>query len=360
MAVYKLFPEKDTTIYSEYPNTNTGLDQILEISNKIGSLTDGPFSARSLIKFNTNDIIDTIDLANTTISASLKLYLADADNLPDSYILKLYPIYEEWNVGTGRFLYNPPYNDNCTWKNNKTSDSWVTSSFPSGVTGSFLVSSSGGGNWLFNNECTQSFEINQTKDINIDVTNIIRSINTGSITNNGFIIKFENTYDFNTTSSYSLRYFSKDTHTIYPPQLEIKWNDSVYNTGSLTVLGTENNVITLGNNSGNYNTENIVIFRVNARPIYPIRQFVTSSVYILNSALPISTYWALQDLNTGEFVIDFDENYTKVSCDSQGNYFTLYMAGLQPGRYYKVLIKSIFNDGSTVVYDNNNIFKLSK
>jgi hypothetical protein len=30
MAVYKLFPEKDATLYSEYPEMNTGIDEIIE------------------------------------------------------------------------------------------------------------------------------------------------------------------------------------------------------------------------------------------------------------------------------------------------------------------------------------------
>ena len=32
MAVYKLFPEKDSTIYSGFSTMNTGLDEILEAS----------------------------------------------------------------------------------------------------------------------------------------------------------------------------------------------------------------------------------------------------------------------------------------------------------------------------------------
>jgi hypothetical protein len=126
------------------------------------------------------------------------------------------------------------------------------------------------------------------------------------------------------------------------------------------VLTDDNTVITLGNNIGQFNTDTAYNFRVNARPTYPTRQFVTQSVYTLNSALPSSSYYAVQDLDTGEYVIDFDTNYTKLSCDSQGNYFTLYMAGLQPARYYKILIKSSFSDGSTVVYDNNYTFKINK
>jgi len=39
-------------------------------------------------------------------------------------------------------------------------------------------------------------------------------------------------------------------------------------------------------------------------------------------------------------VIDFDENYTKLSCDSVGNYFTLYTSGLEINRFYRILIKT--------------------
>lgn len=34
MSIYKIFPEADTTLYSAYPNKNTGLDEILEVSVK--------------------------------------------------------------------------------------------------------------------------------------------------------------------------------------------------------------------------------------------------------------------------------------------------------------------------------------
>jgi hypothetical protein len=34
MAVYKIFPTADATIYSKFPVKNTGLDEILEVSVK--------------------------------------------------------------------------------------------------------------------------------------------------------------------------------------------------------------------------------------------------------------------------------------------------------------------------------------
>ena len=37
MAVYKIFPEKDATMYSRYINMNTGLDEILEMISSIAA-----------------------------------------------------------------------------------------------------------------------------------------------------------------------------------------------------------------------------------------------------------------------------------------------------------------------------------
>jgi hypothetical protein len=73
--------------------------------------------------------------------------------------------------------------------------------------------------------------------------------------------------------------------------------------------------------------------------------------------LPSSSYFAIKDLDTNEFVIDFDTQFTKLSADANGSYFNLYMNGLQPERYYKILIKTII-DGATLVLDDNNYFKV--
>ena len=65
----------------------------------------------------------------------------------------------------------------------------------------------------------------------------------------------------------------------------------------------------------------------------------------------------MKDLDTDEYVIDFDINYTQLSIDDISSNFTLYMGGLQTERYYKILIQTVVN-GSTVVLDNNYHFKI--
>ena len=56
MAVYKIFPEKDATLYSSFPSQNTGLDEILEVSTTF--LPDTPQASRFIIKFSTEEILD--------------------------------------------------------------------------------------------------------------------------------------------------------------------------------------------------------------------------------------------------------------------------------------------------------------
>lgn len=165
----------------------------------------------------------------------------------------------------------------------------------------------------------------------------------------------ERDLNLNTT----LKYFSKDTNSIFSPQLSIKWDDSVYNTGSLDLLDDTAPTITLSNNKFTYFTNEIVRFRLSPRPTFPTRRFTTSSIYKEIYALPIDSTWALKDESSEELIIDFDSQYTKINCDSKGPYIDIYMEGLEPERYYRLLFKTP-QDGSIKVIDNTNLFKLKR
>ena len=58
-------------------------------------------------------------------------------------------------------------------------------------------------------------------------------------------------------------------------------------------------------------------------------------------------------------IVNFDTEYTKLSADSNGNYFNLYTNGLQPERSYKVLVKTqLINTDEEVIVDDDIIFKV--
>ncbi len=380
MAIYKLFPLQDATMYSRYPNMNTGIDAILEISNLNPSTIGTPVVARPLIQFDQsqiNSVIDTLNTGSTAISASLKAFIADANGVVMQSEIYTYPVSGSWNNGSGGYLDNPSTINGVSWgyRANSGSSPWLLDNFTENVTGSYIAASPGGGNWYtassdtnLNLEYSQSFNLRTTKDINMDVTDIVKTWYSSSnsidgtytqIENNGFILKWSDEIEFDSNLSIQpkMQFYSVDTNTIYPPQLEIKWRDYQYNQGTLQTINTPDVYLAIDNNQGIFYSESINQFRINCRPEFPARTFQTASIYTDNFALPTASYYAIKDLDTNEFVIDFDSEFTQISCDGTGSYFTLYMNGLEPERYYEILIQTTIN-GNTIVKDDQYYFKV--
>lgn len=368
MAVYKLFPSKDTFIYTEIPIGNAGYDEILELGGY--PVLDVGHAARILIQFDSKEISNVINtkVNNAPISASINIKLASAYETPTSHSVYAYPVYEYWDGGVGKYGDYPYDKSGVSWRYAKAGNtaSWTlphnTVNMPPYVTGSYNSTYLGGGNWYTGSngisfEASQSFETNDYLDLDIDVTNGVLAHYSGSIDNNGFIIKFDDQLEFNLSSSVRTKFYSADTNTIYPPCLDIKWDDSIYVTGSLNVLDTDLAEIDITNNKGEYPDVGKQRFRILARPKYPTRTFTTGSVYRINYALPEESSWGLRDEFTEEMIIPFSDNFTKISCDEKGSYFDIYMDGLQPERYYRVLFKSVI-DGTTTVINKDNIFKV--
>ena len=388
MAIYKIFPTQDSTLYSLTPDANFGMDAILEASNIIG--VDGtPDVARFLTQFDTDEIVDVINnkivTGSTTIwDVNFRTFIAEASGISNTQILEIYPAGQSWNNGTGEFGDSPETTDGCTWadRSSKDIDTWSMDSIVDGVkvTGSFnsIYSVSGGGNWFYEGttplssntyKVTQSFALRSNKDLNVSTKEIVNNwydkayiSNDIGFSNNGFLVKLSQSAEFFTTSSQQpiFKYYSVDTNTIYPPQLEFKWRDFTTvltgtNTGSIV---TDSNLkMSLAENPGVFNINSINRFRLNVSPMYPPRTFQTSSFYLGKNFLPTASFYALKDLDTDEYVIDFDTQYTQISADSTSNYFDIYMNGLEPERYYKLLIKTNI-DGSTRIYDDNYYFKI--
>jgi hypothetical protein len=372
MATYKIFPTKDTTLYSEYPEMNTGLDSILECSSYLKSSV--PQSSRYLIQFSSDEINNIIDekIINSDYKVYLKNYVATISGLNLDTKLYIYPIFGVWGMGTGHYADSPIQSNGSswTWRDYADSNLWSTSSFSQYVTASFIDSNPGGGTWYtgsslgLNIEHTQSFYYGNSTDLNVDVTNTIVNWYTGALDNNGFIVKqdYNNEFSSNPSLKCIFKYFSIDTNTIYPPYLEFKWDDYTFNTGSSsnTIISTPEAFISIYNNKGTYYPEDIIKFRISAIPKYPQRQFITGSNYTKNYYLPSNTsLYAIKDSKTNEFVIDFDTQYTKISADSVSSYFNVYANGLEPERYYTILIKTIL-DNTTIVFDEDIMFKVVK
>jgi hypothetical protein len=371
MAVYKLFPTQDATLYSAYPIMNTGLDAILEASNKLG-LDGTPDVSRYLIQFDTTEIQDIINnkISGSSYAIYLKNFIAEAQGLNQSTKLEIRPIAQEWNNGTGYTLDSPITTDGVSWGFSSFSGSnpWSLSGNNSGgtYTGSYVstYAPQGGGNWYTSSNylVTKSFALRDVKDIEVNTSNTVNAWYSSSIPNYGFLVKLTGSQEFNTSEYVQpiFKFYSVDTNTIYPPTLEFRWRDySTVLTGSATgsIISTSNIKMSLAENPGVFFPESVNRFYVNVSPLYPARTYQTSSLYTNLNYLPTSSYYAIKDLDTNEYVVNFDDNYTQISANSTGNYFDVYMSGLEPERYYKILIKTTIQS-STIIYDDSYYFKV--
>ena len=383
MGVYKFFPIKDSTLYSYYVSRNAGIDEMLEVYSQNNETVD-PQVARFLVQFDQDDINNFIlnNNATSSINFLFKNYIANGQGYNLDTKLEIYPISGSWDNGTGKFSDSPQSTNGVSWKFRDADDTllWNFASNPY-TTQSYnsLFTEEGGGVWFTGSadgkqlEVTQSFSLRSTKDINVDVTDIglvwySSSNSIGSdtdIPNNGFIVKLEDNIEFTTGSSINptSKYFSTDTNTIYPPELLFRWNDYIdQSSGSSTtnITGSTNNFyVSLRENKPTYDQNSINKFIINVRPTYPIRTYQTASNYITNYYLPDSSSYAIKDVDTDEFIIDFHDTYTKISRDTTTNYFNLFMNGLEPERYYKILVKTIHNN-TTEIIDNDLLFKVKK
>jgi len=374
MAVYKIFPYKDITLYSQYPSMSAGLDAISEVTNKLG--VDGtPDVSRFITQFDINEIQNVIDnkIGSNTWDVSFKSFISDAYGVTLSSTLEIWPLAQDWNNGTGEFLDSPITTNGASW--NFSDYGGGTSWSSAGFVGTELYTSSynptyasqGGGNWFYSGSgvssyrVTQSFDLRSDKDLNVGVKTIVSKWYSGSLPNYGFITKWAPDIEFFNTSSIQpvMKYYSVDTNTIYPPQLEFKWRDysSILTGSESTIVSNPNIKMSLAENPGVFYSGSINRFRLNVSPMYPARTFQTSSFYLSKNYLPTSSYYAVKDLDTNEFIINFDSQFTQISADSTSNYFDIYMDGLEPERNYEILIKTTI-DGSTRIYNDNYYFKV--
>jgi len=383
MAYYFLFPEKDTTIYSHpYRNDlNTGKVETLSLASEKGVADNFYYPSRFLIKFKDSEIQDVItNVISGSFASNLKLYATEFSNdLPISQTIELNPLYNSWNNGSQRYLEHPYFSgvvsDGASWlysNNGTTKTSWTgpTTGTTSSYSGSIINGL--GGSWYTGSGfiSTQSIDLTTDLDLNFNVTSQIQKFSASlfasqtypnGIPNNGFIIKRQNDVFNNASDQGILKYFSVDTHTIFSPTLIFKWDDSSYvvprpsNYDSTLTSGKIQLNIT--NLKKEYKQSEEPTIKIHARPQYPDREFTTTSSYVRPYYLNTTAYYSIEDYTSKEVIIPFDTEYTKISANSDGMYFKLYMQGLQPERYYRLLIRHDNNDGITV-YDEEWYFKV--
>jgi len=361
-VIYSIFPSKDSTIHEDQEYMNTGMDSVLELTKTVGS---SYANTRILIKFDTDDI-PAEALADTGSIYYLNMTSTEVSEIPISYDIYAYPISGSWEMGTGKSDYLPIVKEGVNWvyTDGYTPQTlWFVTGSTSGSVGSqFYVSESGGGAWFTSSAASQSYEY-ESADMRMDVTTIVSEWTGSAKDNEGFIIKRANADESSSSAMGSIKFYSVDSHTIFPPRIEVCWDDSSWSTGSLTALITGSTyideiVLNTKNLRPNYKQDTKTRIRLQARERFETRTYSTTSAYLGTKYLPTSSYYSIKDMASEEVMVPFSDDYTKISCDSRGNYFNLWANGLQPERFYRFIFKVVDIDGNEEFFDNDYFFKI--
>ena len=355
MAYYFLTASKDASVYLQQPNQNTGLDEILEISKVYyGNIKD---VSHTLLKFDVGYISASISNNSISMSAAeLILKETKSEEIPLEYIIYANPISGSWEMGTGTRFDNIS-TQGVTW-NYREGDSsleWLENNFATNTTAS--INNGGGGTWYTSYDASQTFSY-QTTDINMNVISLLRAFISGSVINDGIILKYSTANESDTADYGILKFFSKETHTIHQPKIRIGWDDSVFSTGSLAALTANDIKVGVTNLKKEYKVGTIAKIQIFGRELYPTKTFSDTFGYSTSKYLPTTTYYQIKDFASNDIIIPFS-NYSKVSCDSNGNYIKVNFSNWEANRVYKIEFK-IDNNGSVEYFDNDTTFSLVK
>jgi hypothetical protein len=355
-----IFPTRNTWISSgsstidgtSFKDQNFGRDQILEVKKEFYNNSFN-YQTRALVNFsgteftNMSQSIVKKDINNPRFF--LRLYEAGGNSeTSGDYTLAIQPISESWVEGTGKDGDNPKNTNGVSWLNRSNPIGGTETTWSNAGTSVLTVSSS-----------TQTFS-NESTDVEADVTNMVNMWLSGSVQNYGMLVNFSGSQETDSTTFGQLKFFSRNTHTIFSPRLEVRWDDHLpctgSNTGSLTELtssGLVDNYLYMNGLRESYKVGERVKFRVGARKRYIQKTFNTSVQTITGSFIPESSgSYAIKDIATDEFIVPFS-GFTSMSCDTEGMYFNQYLDGFYPDRVYKIQLKLKTNDGQEQVFDDD-------
>tara|TARA_B110000977_G_scaffold54903_2_gene74914 strand:+ start:112 stop:1173 length:1062 start_codon:yes stop_codon:yes gene_type:complete len=339
---------KDASIYLQQPSQNTGLDEILEVSKTYyGSLKD---IAHTLIKFDTTDLVSSIASGEVTMSAAdMILRECESIEIPMDYTLYAYAVTQSWDMGIGT-RFDKISTDGTTWNSVKTGQDWLSlENHSADTTGSY---NGKGGTWFTGSFSSQTFSY-ESSDVSMDVKTTMDEWVAGTLPNEGFIIKHDTTLENDTNDYGQLKFFSKETNTIYQPKLRIGWDDSLFSTGSLTELTSDDIHVTFKRLKSKYRVGSTPEIKVFGREKYPLKTYTNTYAYNDVKYLPSTTYYQVKDIITDEVIIPFSD-YTKVSCDSTGNFFKLNLTNWETQRDYYLEIK-VDRDGTIEYFEDKDL-----
>lgn len=360
MAYLFVTAAKDSTIYFRLPEQNTGLDQILEITKQFSK--NKTHVNRSLIKFNTSDI-QSVYYTYDTPPESVRLLLKQTESreIPIDYSVYIHPVSGSWEMGDGYLVNDTTYNGVTWFDRNKGLEPWLdtTGSLAYSITENNLYPpaypSGSGGVWYGTPFVTQSYSY-QSADINVDVHSIVNIWMDDVIENEGFILKFSDEMESDKGNYGGLKFYSKETHTVYQPKLLFGWDTQNYETGSLETGDVTQLRVSLRDLKPSYRLGKVARFRMVVKERYPLKTFDKPFPYTDQKCLPPTSYYQVRDFTSKDVIIPFSD-YSKINCDVNGNYIDIDFRNWESNRVYSFEFKVVI-DGITTYFNEKITFNI--
>ena len=329
--------QKDASIYEVYPTLNTGQDEILEVGKNNGDQLNLNLGAvRSLIQFDLSDLKG----APTSSQAYLSLKVANATDLNQNQTVTILSVSQSWSEGSGYYLQRPfVSSDGTTWINAASGSNWSVSGssyFAYGII-SFDASDLDNG------------------EVRVDVTDAISPIISQSANNYGLLLAFPVADENDSNNRGNIKFFSKQTHTVHEPVLELVWDDFSFVTGSLSTVPNLNIKVVPSNLKSKYNEGEKALVYFNVRDKYPAKSYTNRLRFENKYYLPSGSQYSITDAQSGTTIVPFDE-YSVIDCNVSGSNILLDTDPLYRKRFYDLQLKIPI--GSQIIYTEKYRFEV--
>lgn len=219
MTIKRYVANKDTTITNAYKtnnitratNANMGGSDILEIYSIYGQAQEDSLEkSRVLIQFPIENILQ--DRINNIIGSSGSCqFILKLSNAPHTYStpenikINIFQISGAWNEGNG--LDMETYTDIgvANWISSSKGSSWVN---PGGD---------------FFNDSLETSILQETDNLEVDITNFVEKWLDGSVENNGLLIKLSSSLEDDNESYYTKMFFARKSQFFFKrPYIEVR------------------------------------------------------------------------------------------------------------------------------------------
>lgn len=332
--IYRVFPYQDAFIAKDL-RQNTGRDEILELGycSRAGLSS----AARILLSFQSDEIQKILQKnSGKNFQAVVRLFSAEKRNVPASYDIEVYTLQQTWNEGIGRVTDGNVWTQAVSWFSRNGKEDWEK---PGGTIGKlpFRI--------IHRDQSMLEF----FGDLEIDVSSELRKGNFESI-----LIKLAD--EELVQDGTHLSFFSSNTHTIFVPYLEIRYENSTYSTDKPVLI--QPCLVSPKNLPETLTKGDKIRVNLGVKPQFPKRVFSTASLYLEEYVLPETTYWGIQDTYSTNMVVNFSVG-TKVEADSEGSFIRLDTSYLPSERFLGLVLK-VESEQSEYVYHLGTPFRIRR